>query len=540
MKLKNIPINETGYFNSLICDYVNGVPSVNKFFSHKFDVASFQSQIDEKKLSYNSSNREYLVSYLKQAYLNVDNISDSTTNNINLLSLENTFTVTTGHQLNLFTGPLYFLYKIINTIKICEELKELYPSNNFVPIYWMASEDHDFLEINHFTFKGKKVVWNKSNSLKNDQGAVGEFDLNEIQKVFNAFSSQLDESKASKDIRLLFKKAYIDHDDLASAMFYLVNELFSTFGLVILDANTSSLKKLFVPYMIAELQDQVSYNNVLSSSKELKELNYKVQVNPREINLFYKILHQRNRIIGNENGGYSVVDSEVEWTNLQDLISEIETYPDRFSPNVLLRPLYQEVILPNLCYVGGGGELSYWLQLKTTFKAHKVSFPILKLRNSALLVTNKQFKKIENLNLEFTDLFLDQHSLINYKVRQISDIDINFSNQINQLNQIFASLEDLAKNTDASFNNAVEAQKIKQLKGLKNLEKRLLKAQKRKLSDHVSRLVGIKNELFLGGGLQERKLNFSEFHIHTSTQLLSILSDDLEPFSSDFQILLID
>ena len=218
-------------------------------------------------------------------------------------------------------------------------------------------------------------------------------------------------------------------------------------------------------------------------------------------------------------------------------MQELKAYPERFSPNVIARPLYQEVILPNLCYIGGGGEIAYWLELKSAFESMKVPFPILLLRNSALVITEKQSEKLKRMQLSEEDLFLKQSSLINKKIREISNIDIDFSPQKKLLEQQFKDLYELAEQTDKSFIGAVKAQEVKQKKGLDNLEKRLLKAQKRKLKDHVLRMTDIQNQLFPGKSLQERNLNFSELYLEYGEELIPMLVKALKPLQLEFTVI---
>src|SRR5690606_13005858 len=208
-----------------------------------------------------------------------------------------------------------------------------------------------------------------------------------------------------------------------------------------------------------------------------------------------------------------------------------------FSPNVMTRPLYQEVILPNLCYIGGGGELAYWLELKGFFNAQKVPFPMLLLRNSALIISQKQSDKLEKLNISTKQLFLDKNSFINSKIREISNIDIDFSAQKKFLEAQFEGMYKIAEQTDKTFLGAVKAQQVKQLKGLDYLEKRLLKAQKKKLSDQVSRLVDLQNELFPNGSLQERSDNFANIYVHYGPQFIQQLLDELDPLRSEFAVI---
>ena len=215
----------------------------------------------------------------------------------------------------------------------------------------------------------------------------------------------------------------------------------------------------------------------------------------------------------------------------------VDSHPQRFSPNVILRPLYQECILPNLCYIGGGGELAYWFQLKSTFTHFKLPFPILLLRNSALLYSEKVGRKIAKLNLETADLFMSRNSLLNKKVRQISNIDLDLTPLKEQLKKQFEYLNTLVAKTDASFKGSVEAQQAKQFKGIDFLERRLLKAQKRVLKDEVERLVYLHEQLFPNDSLQERTLNFTTFYIDLGKDFLPELIDALDPLNPDFVLL---
>ncbi|WP_439150908.1 bacillithiol biosynthesis cysteine-adding enzyme BshC [Winogradskyella sp.] len=524
-----IAYRDTGYFSDFICDYIEQKPKLNALYNRFPTLENFKEQINEKSLSFRSEARNLITEVITNQYSKIE-VSELTQKNIQNLKLENTFTITTGHQLNLFTGPLYFLYKIISTINLTKRLKDTYPKYNFVPVYWMASEDHDFEEINFFNFKGKKMQWNS-----NQTGAVGHFNTDGLDDVFKVISAEFGAGKNADQLKSWFKEAYLNHKNLSEATRYLANQLFGEHGLVILDADSIELKRLFIPQLEKELIDQIAFKEVSRTNRTLEDLGLKIQVNPREINLFYMHNGLRERIIY-KDGKFSVLDTNLSWSKTE-LLQHLNDYPHRFSPNVIMRPLYQEAILPNLCYIGGGGEMIYWLQLKSNFEAQGVVFPMLLLRNSAAVKTIKQSEKLEKLNISDQDLFLDRHSFINKKVRDISNIDIDFSYQIKHLEQQFTDLYKLAEQTDKSFLGAVKAQEVKQLKGLKNLERRLLKAQKRKLADEVERCTELQEQLFPGQSLQERNTNFSEFYLEYGEDLIPELMKTLEPLKGKFLLL---
>lgn len=521
-----ITYQNSGYFSTLIIDYLNEKQEVQSLY-HRFPkIENFLPQIEEKSKNFDSKNRKILVDSLIKQSENLDT-SELTLTNINLLNNSNTFTITTGHQLNLFTGPLYFIYKIVSTINLCKELKLAYPEYNFIPVYWMATEDHDFEEINHFKFKGKKITWNKTS-----KGPVGRLSTEGLNEIFEYFSTELGLGENATFLKDLFKKSYLQNGNLAEATRFLVNELFKNQGLVIIDGDDKSLKQLFSPIVKKELIEQTSFKTV---SETIKNFNYDVQVNPREINLFYIEDNLRERIVF-ENNLYKVNNSSLVFTK-DEILHLIDTTPEKISPNVILRPLYQELILPNLCYIGGGGEIAYWLELKKMFEAFEITFPILLLRNSVIITSEKQLKKIEKLQLSWEDLFTKQDQLLTAKTKALSQFKIDFSEQKETLRLQFEKLNQMAKQTDKSFTGAVKAQEAKQIKGLENLEKRLLKAEKRVLQEQLNKIIAVQNELFPKQGLQERQLNFSEIYLEFGNDFIQNLLKNAKPLSDSFLII---
>jgi bacillithiol biosynthesis cysteine-adding enzyme BshC len=497
--------------------YRSGVhtPMMQRFFSDDKQLTAFHNGFytteaakeyaAKRAQTFSKENREVLVQGLKNQYAALAE-NPKRTAQINLLAKPNTLTVTTGHQLNLFTGPLFFWYKIMEVITMAEQLQNEDKKNNYVPVFWMASEDHDIEEINHFFLGEQKIRWQAPTS-----GPVGRISTENLEDVFERLKLIWGTGVSAKELLDLFMTSYLKKKSLAHATRTLVDRLFGHHGLLIIDGDDPLLKKQFIPHIKDELTKQLTYSNVAKTDKQLaKNIDgYKPQVGVREINLFYMLDGVRTRIIRQEND-FTTVDDAFFW-NKNQLLDEVEQHPERFSPNALMRPMYQETMLPNIAYVGGGGELAYWMQLKSTFDAFKVSFPLLQLRKSLLLLSEKQVKKCKKLSLPFEDLFLPTASFINKRVRQISDVDIDLSAQREVLQKQFVALRVLATKTDKSFLGAVAAQEKKQLKGLAKLEKRLLKAQRLRLKDEVVRTTDVRHELFPNGILQERIVHFSAF-----------------------------
>ncbi|MFP9114671.1 bacillithiol biosynthesis cysteine-adding enzyme BshC [Flavobacterium sp. RHBU_3] len=524
-----ISYQNSGYFTPLMVDYLKQKDNLKPLY-HRFPtLQNFEAQITEKQQNFSQHNRNVLVNALLGQYKNVD-ASPYTLENIQLLTQGTTFTVTTGHQLNLFTGPLYFLYKIVSAINLAKELKAAYPTYDFVPVYWMATEDHDFEEINYFTFRDKKIRWNREST-----GPVGRLSTEGLAAVLEVFIQELGPGINAKWLTTLFENAYLKHENLADATLYLANELFKDYGLVIIDGDKPELKKLLAPYAKEELLQQTSHSKVAETTALLK--NYNVQVNPRDINLFYIEDNLRERIILQDNT-YYINNTQLKFSE-SEIMSELENHPEKFSPNVIMRPLYQEVILPNLAYIGGGGELAYWLELKSFFDSQNVTFPMLLMRNSVLLATEKQVSKLDKLGLTWADLFSKQQDLLNKKTEKLSDLCLNFSGLRETIENQFSLMREMASKTDSTFTGAVKAQELKQLKGLENLEKRLLKAEKRNHRDQLERIAALQNELFPNRSLQERRNNFSEFYLDYDGKLITELFAQLKPLEQEFNIIVL-
>ena len=192
---------------------------------------------------------------------------------------------------------MYFLYKIVSTINLAKQLSRTYPEQDFVPVYWMATEDHDFEEINYFNFRGKKIKWNRADIQDNDKGAVGELSTEGLSEVYQLICSEFGTTKKGTSLCTLFEEAYLKHDNLTEATRFLANSLFAAYGLIIVDGNDADLKRVFMPYLKHELLEQKAFDTVQKQAEALQKAGYGVQVNAREINLFYLADGLRERII---------------------------------------------------------------------------------------------------------------------------------------------------------------------------------------------------------------------------------------------------
>lgn len=514
--LSKIPFASTNSFSQSFLDYIGGKESLKPFYEELPDIENFKGQLENR--NFPLSHRKLVADVLQKQYEGFD-ISDSTQANIELVRDQKTFTITTGHQLNIFTGPLYFIYKIVTVIRACESLKEEYPEYSFVPVYWMASEDHDFDEISHFRFNGKKFSWNTDQT-----GAVGRFSTKELKSIFEEIIS----------IPAFFQEAYLKRNTLAEAGRYYVNALFGDKGLVVIDADNHDLKTLLKPVIQDDIFKGSPKKLVEATSQKLGNLGYKMQVFPREINFFYLKDSIRSRIVFSE-GVYKVLDTDIRFSK-SEIQSEIEEFPERFSPNVVLRPLYQELLLPNLAYVGGPSELVYWLQLKDVFDHFETTFPLLMPRNFAGVVTPNILSKIKKEGLSFKEVFSDENELIKAKVAENSSHDLALSAEMEKLNAVFSQVMSQAVGIDPTLEKLVAAERKKTENCLHKIEKKLLKAEKRNQETLINRIYEIKEALFPGGSPQERKDNFLNFYIPDPNFIESCL-ESFDAFDYRFHLI---
>ncbi|MCP4457141.1 MAG: bacillithiol biosynthesis cysteine-adding enzyme BshC [Cytophagales bacterium] len=518
MQTEKIDLDETDCFSSFFIDYIKGDDRLKPFYQATPVIENFSDQIANR--SFPTSHRETLVAVLKEQYRDLTT-SSAVSDNIESLLSEKTFTVTTGHQMNIFTGPLYFIYKIVTVINAVKSLKEKYTELNFVPVYWMASEDHDFDEINHFHLHGKKFQWNTTQT-----GAVGQFDPSELKDLLAQLSGDVS----------LFEKAYLENTNLADACRHYVNALFDNNGLVVVDSNHPVLKKEFTEVIENDLFEHTPNLLVTSQTEKLEELGFKTQINSRLINFFYMHEGIRARIEKSEKE-FHVLETNLKFSAVE-IKTLIKEHPERFSPNVVLRPLYQEMILPNLAYIGGPSELVYWLQLKPMFDHFKTPFPLLMPRNFGLVISANQKNKWNKTGFTIADLFLATHGLEKQWVKNNSLEDLTYVDESEKISGVFKTLAVKAGAADPTLVQHIEALSKQVLNRLELAEKKLVRAKKRQHRDTLSQITAVKNALFPNGGLQERHDNFLNFY-QTNPDFIPELLKEFDPFDYRMHVLLV-
>ncbi len=493
---------QTGYFTKTIKDYLDNKETLQPFYQHEVSLEGIKAAIQQRQGF--SEHREVLVKVLREQYKGLS-LSSQVEQNIQLLLQPNTFTITTAHQPVIFTGPLFFTYKILHAVKLAQTLREQLADYHFVPVFYMGSEDADIDELGSMSVDGKTYKWQTKQT-----GAVGRMKVdNAFLHLLQQLENQVNVLPLGEDIISIFKRCYRFGTTIQQATLEVVNELFGEYGVVVLIPDNKDLKCLLDRVFRKEIEEQFSHKEVEKTLAQLSRL-YKVQAGGRELNLFYLLDDSRERI--EKKGDAFVVQNKGLHFTKEQLLEEINNHPERFSPNVILRGVLQETVLPNVAFIGGGGELAYWLELKGVFNAAQVPYPVLVLRNSFLVINEKQQEKIAQLHFAATDFFKDSLSLIDDLVKRTSENTVSIENEIEEVKGVLAKLKQLSAKVDVTLGEHTLALSGLFEKKLMALQKKIVREERRKYTTQHQQIETIKLQLFPNGSLQERVENVSAFY----------------------------
>lgn len=528
MLKKLVPFEKVPQLAKTDLAYATGVSHLVPFFKYDLRQDVFHQIIQDK--SHAVIPRQDIADVLQRQYANIPN-SDFIRPLIESLRENNTYTVTTAHQPCLFTGPLYFIYKAITTINLAEAIQGIIgPAGKIVPVFVLGGEDHDIDEVNHINLFHKTVTWDPGT-----KGPVGKLSTETLAPVLEQINTILGTSDGARNLYKRLEDAYTQHKTFGEATRALLHDLLGHYGLVVLDMNEPVFKKSFIPVMEQELTTQVSIKLVTETVEKLNQVGFKTQATPREINLFYMTNDSRERIV-KEGDTYKVLNSDLSFTH-DEIVAHLHEHPEHFSPNVVLRPLFQETILPNLAYVGGGGELAYWLERKSLFDHFGINYPMLVRRNSVLWIDRDSSRKLERFGFTASQFFDEAESLVRQFVENNAATDVNLSQEINDFDKIIKKIAQKALAIDPTLESAVVADGVKLRNNLEQWGSRLIRAEKQKHEVVLNQLRALKEKLFPANGLQERYDNFIPFYLRYGERMFDILKEKMLPLEHGFIVL---
>ncbi|MCX6121443.1 MAG: bacillithiol biosynthesis cysteine-adding enzyme BshC [Ignavibacteriales bacterium] len=531
-----IPFNELqsgeSGFSRLFVDYIDNYSRVKDFFIGDFrDKNLWQSRLNAV------THREIDRSSVAQVLLNQNrdyHCGIKTLANIDLLLNENTVAVVTGQQVGLFTGPLYTLYKILTTLKLTEQLSQQYPEYNFVPIFWIEGEDHDIEEVSSFS------ILNASNELQQHRypseektsgtnvGAVGSVHLDEsIGMLFSSLHQSLLPTEYSPKVFELFETAYQKGMTFSRAFIHLVNVLLEDSGLIFFDPHNPDTKKILKPIFEQELNNISHTCQLVITQSELLEKQYHAQVKPRAVNLF--LFHNGGRYaIEPREQGFSLKGTRRTFSK-EEMLEFLNTDPNLFSPNVILRPICQDYLFPTLAYVAGPSEVAYFAQFKLLYENFDIPEPIIYPRCSATVVEDRIQKIINKYGLQSKDFFTDIDILKGRITATISDFKVEelFSNTFGTVSESLTSLKGGLESIDPTLVPAMESTLSRMQGALNGLKEKTLAAQVRQHEISLRQLDKVSLSLFPNSNLQEREMNIVYFLNKYGLEFLRWLRSEL-------------
>jgi len=534
----NIPAHQ-----NLFLDYIEEFENVEKFYDKNFrDVdlcEPFFKRISEKVRPYNLKFCEILKSQYGD-----HKISKPTQQNLDALKANKTIVVATGQQLGIMGGPLYTIYKTITAIKLCHYLKEIHSDYNFVPVFWLEGDDHDYEEVRSFNILNNenqllKLEYHDGLPEEINRGSVGEQKFGEnIETILNKLNESLRETEFKPIVLDFIKSIYRPNCTFLESFRELMIKLFDEYGLVVFNPTDPAVKRILVPVFSRQITDFSDLSEALvERSAELEEI-YHAQVKVKPINLFLTDNSERLLIEPTETGEFRLKGKRKKFSK-EEMLLLLESSPEKFSPNVLLRPICQDYLFPTGFYVGGPAEISYFAQISPLYKIYGIEAPFIYPRSSATIIEKGVKTILEKNNLSFSDIFLDENELINKIVSTSSDLNIEnlFTKTSEEINMLFNPIDEMLKSIDKTLSDLTAKSITRIEETLKFLKTKATEAETRKYESTIRQLTKVRNVLYPNGNLQERELNFIYFTNKYGMEFLKLIFNELSINKFEHQII---
>lgn len=534
----DIPKNQ-----NLFLDYIYEFENVAEFYRYNFRDKEKYPEIFKSILKKKASSNFKISEIISNQYKRYNSLSDKTKKNIKLLESPKTLAVITGQQLGILSGPLYTIYKIITAIKLSSQLNERYTDFNFVPVFWMESDDHDFNEVHQIN------ILNNENNLVNIKykedvsddairASVGNLIFDEsINEFFNQLELNLRQTEFKSSIISKLREIYSTGKSFKESFRELLFWLFDEYGLIIFDPSTEEVKQTLKPIFLTEINNfRVHTQKLVSVSATLEEM-YHAQVKVKPVNLFYHI----------ENGRYSIepVDEIFKLRRKRkqftkdEIILEINEHPERFSPNVLLRPITQDYLFPTAFYVAGPSEISYFAQIHPLYEFFEIEPPVIYPRSSATLVEKSVLTFMEKYDLTMRDVFLGIDHLKEKILSTVAEnnIDLIFEDATKNMNLIFDEIKEKLFAIDKTISDSTNRYREKVLFALNELKSKAEKAHESRFETIIRQISKLSNLLYPNENLQERELNYFYFANKFGQEFHKKLYDELSVSDFEHQII---
>lgn len=499
-------------------------PIIEHLLTPEITLDTLRDQAKLKQKSY--LNRQVLREVLAEQYQGQD-LPPALVENLEALQSDQTFSVTTAHQPLVMGGKLYFLYKALSTIRMAQFITSQCDDLNVVPIFLLGSEDHDFEEIRHVQLFHDKKSWEAPSG-----GPVGRMDVEGILQLMDEIEPVLSTQPFGQEVLSFLKTSYQAGDTFGYSTFKFLHLLLGHLGLIVIDLDHPKAKSAFKEVIKDELLTQTSHQCVQDRIDLIKKSGLKEQAHSRDINLFYLTDQVRTRIESSPDGFFYTVDEQKKWDS-EGILAEVAQYPERFSPNVILRPLYQEMLLPNLAFVGGGGELAYWIELTEVFKAYDIPFPLLMRRHSGLLTEDAIFSKMNKLDLNLEDLFKPIDQILRSYILNHNIVEIDLNGKREKISEVLDEIKTACIQIDPTLEKSYEAMLAQIFKQMEVIESKMVRGAKNLHDQKMQQIQLLHQRLFPGGALQERNDSILNWISRFGFDWIPDLQKEFKPFEPE-------
>ncbi|MBV6419200.1 MAG: putative cysteine ligase BshC [Ignavibacteriaceae bacterium] len=527
---------------NLFLDYLYEFENVADFFANDFrnreNYLKIFRSISESRQDFASR----IPDIISNQYANL-NPSGKTAQNIKKLADKKTLAIVTGQQLGILGGPLYTFYKIITAIKLSQFLSERYDDYNFVPVFWLEGDDHDFNEVRTIKIiddNNSLVTVGYKEEIEEDdlKQSVGLIKLdNSINDFFTALEKELKETEFKSSLLQQLRNCFQEGRTFKDAFRDLIFNYFDNYGLVIFDPQTDEVKQLLKPIFKKEITDfRIHTEQLVHVSATLEEL-YHAQVKVKPVNLFLRVDEGRHSIEPVENE-FRLRRKRKSYTQEQ-LLEVLENEPDKFSPNVLLRPICQDYLLPTAFYIAGPSEIAYFAQLKPLYELYNIVEPIIYPRSSLTILENSIAGSLDKFSIGINDVFVDVENVKKRIINSVeqSSVDEMFSDISNQLENSFDQLKEKLFDLDKTIADSSNRYRDKILGTIAELKSKAEKAQQKKYEVTLRQIDRAAVHLFPNSNLQEREINFVYFVNKYGDEFLKRVFDELQINKFEHQVI---
>jgi bacillithiol biosynthesis cysteine-adding enzyme BshC len=523
-KSNNFPIQNLDFFAEIDRAITGRNTNIEHLLTPEITLDNLRNQAYLKGETY--KNREVLLEVIKEQY-DGQNIPPVLSKNLESLRSEQTFSVTTAHQPLLLGGKLYFLFKALSTIRLAHYISSQIEDITVVPIFLLGSEDHDFEEIRHVQLFHDKKSWEGPSG-----GPIGRMDIDGVLNILDDIAPIIETQTYGQEVMKFLRKSYQKGNTFGQATFQFLHNLLGEMGLIVIDLDRPCAKTRFKDVMINELLTQSSHQYVQNRIDLINKSGLKEQAHSRDINLFYMTDQIRVRIESTSENSYFTVDGLKQWDK-QELLSEVDQFPERFSPNVILRPLYQERLLPNLAFIGGGGELAYWIELTEVFKAYNTPFPLLMRRHSGILMEDSILLKMNKLDFELEDMFKPIDQILKSYILDHNIVDIDLNEKKDRISDLLEEVKTACIQIDPTLERSYEAMLAQIYKQIEVIESKMIRGAKNLHDQKMQQIQLLHQRLFPGGALQERNDSILNWILRFGFDWIPVFMNEFKPLEPE-------